>query len=440
MSGTAALTYRAFVLKEHRLLLYGVLMTLFSSFGQTFLVSQFVPGLLERFAIHTGQFGTLYALATLTSGLSLPIFGRLLDRTDLVRFSVAVATGLAVACWTMALARNILLLFAGLVGLRLFGQALLGLTASTAMARLFVEFRGRALSLTTLGYPLGEALFPVLVVRLIGRAGWGATWGLLGLAVGGLLVPAICGLVRGSARKAPGASAAARQGRDAGAGDRVPDFLRDARFLLLVPSSMAGPFVVTGVLLYQLPLAEAKGWSSALMAHGFVVFAAVRLVASLGIGPVVDRFGPSRLVAFVQVPLILGLVAAREGSQPWVVFVMFLLMGLTIGSGGVLLTSLYAQLFGIHCLGRLKGITAMVAVVSSAGSPVLLGWLLRYGVSFDVILPGLAGVSGCAAACAAVACALRRGPRVLNGTNPPKSRRPDLVGIRDTTQKGKHTA
>ncbi len=144
------------------------------------------------------------------------------------------------------------------------------------------------------------------------------------------------------------------------------------------------------------------------MANGFVVFAAMRLVASLCAGPVVDRFGPSRLVAFAQVPLILGLLLAREGSRPWVVFVMFLLMGLTVGSGGVLLTSLYAQLFGIHCLGRLKGVTAMLAVVSSSGSPVLLGWLLRYGVPFEIILPGLAGVALLAAVCAAVACALRR--------------------------------
>jgi MFS family permease len=63
------------------MLSFGVLLTLFSSFGQTFLISMFVPRLLETFQLNTAQFGLLYAAATITSALSLPFFGRLIDRT-----------------------------------------------------------------------------------------------------------------------------------------------------------------------------------------------------------------------------------------------------------------------------------------------------------------------------------------------------------------------
>ncbi|MBI4326718.1 MAG: hypothetical protein HY674_15855 [Chloroflexi bacterium] len=55
------------------MLSFGVLLTLFSSFGRTFLISMLVPRLLEEFALNTAQYGALYAGATLTSALALPM-------------------------------------------------------------------------------------------------------------------------------------------------------------------------------------------------------------------------------------------------------------------------------------------------------------------------------------------------------------------------------
>lgn len=179
-----------------RILSFGILLTLFSSFGQTFLISVFVPRFLESFALNTAQFGTLYAAATLTSASCLPYFGRLLDRVPLRRFSPAVGLGLAASCLTLAFAPNVALLFAAIVGLRLTGQGLLGLTASTTMARVFARDRGRALSVTGIGYPLGEGLLPLGVVILIHAVGWRVSWGVLGAVVVLLLLPIMSWLLR----------------------------------------------------------------------------------------------------------------------------------------------------------------------------------------------------------------------------------------------------
>ena len=116
---------RKFLTRHPRLLSFGVLLTLFSSFGQTFLISVFVPQILADFSLNSGQFGTLYAGATLCSAASLPFFGKLLDRSDLGRYTLAVGLALACSCWLLALAPNVPVLF----------LALLGLTAATAMAR-----------------------------------------------------------------------------------------------------------------------------------------------------------------------------------------------------------------------------------------------------------------------------------------------------------------
>ncbi|MDT8444540.1 MAG: MFS transporter, partial [Desulfuromonadales bacterium] len=153
--------YFSFLHAHPQILIFGMLLTFFSSFGQTFLISIFVPYFLEVFALDTAQFGLLYATATLASAASLPWFGRLLDRVPLRRFSLAAGLGLVLACLAIALAPNVGFLFVALLGLRLTGQGLLSLTASITMARVFERGRGRALSLSGLGYPLGEGLLPL---------------------------------------------------------------------------------------------------------------------------------------------------------------------------------------------------------------------------------------------------------------------------------------
>jgi MFS family permease len=95
----------------------------------------------------------------------------------------------------MALAPNVPLLFLAILGLRLTGQGLLSLTASTAMARVFGQGRGKALSLSGLGYPLGEGLLPLLVVLLIHGVGWRFSWGILGALIALLLLPATYSLL-----------------------------------------------------------------------------------------------------------------------------------------------------------------------------------------------------------------------------------------------------
>ncbi|HOO93565.1 MAG TPA: hypothetical protein PKX94_08850, partial [Opitutales bacterium] len=76
------MSYLRFVLSHPRALGFGVLLTLFSSFGQTFLISIFVPRMIDEMGLSTGGFGTLYSVATVLSASCLPFFGRILDRVS----------------------------------------------------------------------------------------------------------------------------------------------------------------------------------------------------------------------------------------------------------------------------------------------------------------------------------------------------------------------
>ena len=229
------MAYFRFFLTHPRVLSFGVLLTLFSSFGQTFLISIFVPRLLEEFTLDTARFGALYAAATLMSAASLPFFGRLIDRITLRAFSLAVGGSLVISCFLMSLAPNIVVLFVAILGLRLTGQGLSSLTASTAMARAFTEGRGKALSVSGLGYPLGEGLLPMVVVLLIHVAGWRVSWGILGGAIAVVLLPGMISLLRDLEPLHQ------REIAEHQAHPPKPRLWRDRRFYLLRRVSRSGP-------------------------------------------------------------------------------------------------------------------------------------------------------------------------------------------------------
>lgn len=375
------MAYLRFFLTHPRVLSFGVLLTLFSSFGQTFLISIFVPRLLEEFTLNTAQFGGIYAGATLASAASLPFFGRLIDRITLRAFSLTVGLGLVAACFGMALAPNVAVLFLAILGLRLTGQGLLSLTASTTMARVFPEGRGKALSVSGLGYPLGEGLLPMAIVLLIHAAGWRLSWGILGGIIAVVLLPGMISLLRDVEPL--------HQSEIAEHKAHPPKLRlwRDVRFYLLLPGNLFLGLVLTALFLYQVPLAESRGWSAQTMAAAFIGFAMARVVASLAIGPVIDRWGAVRLFPVILVPVCVGLLALSLGSAPWIAFVYLILAGASQGIASPMMTALWAEVYGVESLGATKSTVSMLGIFATALGPLLLGGLLKAGVTFSVIVP-----------------------------------------------------
>lgn len=169
--------------------------------------------------------------------------------------------------------------------------------------------------------------------------------------------------------------------------------MRDWRFYALLPGSLFLPLVLTALFLYQVPLAEARGWSLETMASAFVGFAAARLAGSLLIGPLIDRCGALRLFPYVVLPVFAGLVTLSLGSAEWVALVYLALAGVSQGIAGPTMTALWAEVFGTQSLGATKGTVATMGVLATAIGPILLGGLLQWGIPFRFIVPGCAGLA-----------------------------------------------
>ena len=83
-----------FIRTNSRWLFGGLLLTIFSSFGQTYFIALFGAEIRQTFDLSHGDFGGIYMIGTLTSAATLVWVGRVVDH-----YSVsAVAFYVCVAC------------------------------------------------------------------------------------------------------------------------------------------------------------------------------------------------------------------------------------------------------------------------------------------------------------------------------------------------------
>jgi MFS family permease len=367
-----------------RLLAFGILACFSSAFGQTFFISLFNPQWRNTFELTHSEIGALYSTATLFSGLLLVQVGKWLDHVPLVRFTTLSVLAFAGGCVLLANAPSAIVLLPAFLLVRLCGQGLMGHIAVSSMARFFERGRGRAISIATLGFPLGEAILPSVVVMLVAMVGWRDTWMLAAAVLLVIILPLLAWLPR----QAPLADPAVQR-QLTGYGRR--EVLRDARFWLLLPIMLATPFIVTGLFFHQATLAMSQGWSLALLASAFIAFAVSQTASSLLTGVLVDRFGARKLLHFFLLPLGVGAIALGLTNVAWLAFAYMALAGLSAGANGTLAGAIWAELYGTRHIGAIRAMYSALMVLSTAASPVLLGVLLDYGWSMPKLAMAMGG-------------------------------------------------
>ncbi|MFC4174746.1 nitrate/nitrite transporter [Microvirga sp. GCM10011540] len=386
------------LLKHHwRAIGLGFALTFVSSFGQTFFISLSGPNIRNAFGLTHGGFGLIYSLATLASGILMIWIGSLIDRVSIPLYATVALLGLAAAAASLSVAPNLLVLGLSLFFLRLFGQGMLSHAGIMSTARLPAGIRGRAVSVATLGFSGGEAVFPAIAVALIASLGWTGTWrtaalvALACLAIGWALSPFL--KARGSSL--PDASSASEPHE---AGPRWIDTLRDWRFLALIPTMIGYPAIMTAYLFHQRFIAEAKGWPLELLATGITVFALVSVAVTMTAGTLADRFGAVRLSHFYLVGMILASVTLATASGPFVPLLFFSLIGLTAGCTNVVIAAVLAEIYGTRHLGKIRALAGAIMVIASAAGPVVAGPLFDIGVGIDAVALGFAAYLIAAAA------------------------------------------
>ncbi|MFP4161273.1 MAG: MFS transporter [Ectothiorhodospira sp.] len=385
--------YLRFVRRNGRFLLFGLLAAALSGFGQTFYIGVFGGVLRADFGLSHGQYGLIYSLATLGSGLLVAWAGGWIDRMPLARFVTGVSLGVAAGCLVMASATSAAALVLGLFLLRFCGQGLFMHTASTSMARHFEAHRGKAVSIASKGLPLAEAVMPAAGVALIGLVGWRTTWWFSAGAMVAVFLPLLLWLLRGRVRVESGD--ADGDGREGAARPRRRQWtrgevLRDLRFYRILPVVLAPPFVMTAMVFHLAQLAADKGWSLEALAGAFTGFAAAHVLGLLVSGILLDRLGARPMLRVFLLPMLVGLLLIATLDHPLLAWVFMSLMGLSIGGAGTLLGALWPVLYGTTHLGAIRAMVHAAMVLSTAITPVTVGLGLDAGLGMETVALALA--------------------------------------------------
>ena len=380
--------YLRFAAQNLRLLSFGFVMLLGSSFGQTYFIGVFGPAVRGELGLTHTSWSAVYMAGTLMSALLLPWTGRQIDRLFLPRYSAMVIVALACAATFMALVPSALFLIGAIFLLRQTGQGLMSHTGSTTMARYLPKDRGKAVSLASMGLSVGEAVLPVLMVVAIAAIGWRASYGLAALATALIILPTALWLLRGHHVRHQAHEdllASQRQSGVEAGGLSRRQVLKDYRFYLLLPATSAPSFIATALFFHHLALAELKGWDATWFTGSYWVYAVGSTLAMLAVGPLIDRLTAVRVLPAFLLPLAVALMLVWAFDNAWWAWAYLFLLGATSGIGYTGLTALWAEIYGVKNLGAIKSLFTSIAVFASALGPLAMGFMMDGGVSIENI-------------------------------------------------------
>lgn len=382
--------YFLFIRQNGPLLLFGFISIFWGSLGQSFFISWYGASIQDSLHLSAAAYGGIYSTATLISGLSIIYVGGLIDRMSLFRFTLLAAFGLLTGCIIMATSQNSLSLIIGFFLLRLCGQGLLPHTAQTTMARYFNNNRGKALSISGNGVPIGETLLPISAVALISIIGWRNSWFVFAASVLLLYIPLTFWLLQKQSKAAISIHKPATNSMTKSLG-RI-HVLTDYRFWLALPAILATPFILTGIFIHQGFILEQKNWTATWLASCFIIMGLAHGISSLISGVLVDKFSASRLLPFMLLPLLLALLtlAFLNGNLTALLFMSFL--GMSIGATSPVIGALWAEIYGTENLGAIRSLMASIIIVSTAIAPILFGLFIDANITAYTLFSITAGM------------------------------------------------
>ncbi len=368
-----------------KVIVFGFIFTFFSSFGQSFFLGIFNTSIRETLSITHGQFGSIYASATLCSSLLLIWVGKKIDDINIFRFAIYVTLLLSFSCFFFSKISSIIFLFIAIFLMRFSGQGMMSHTATTTVSRYFTISRGRALSICWFGLSSAEFILPVLMVFLLSLTSWQNIWTVIALLILIFLPIASFFLVRTvklDTRESTGGEEFKEE--NIKQWKRI-EVIKDYKFYIVSMNMLAMPWIATGVFVYQSFITESKNWGPFVIAQSFMSYSVFSVITLLISGFLIDKFTSRKLLIFMNIPLFLSTFVIIYFDAQFTAFIFLGLIGISNGLANVLGSSTWAEVYGVKHIGSIKALTTALMVFSTAFGTALFGILIDIGFSIEKI-------------------------------------------------------
>ena len=368
-----------------KVILFGFIFTFFSSYGQSFFLGLFNSSIRDALSITHGQFGSIYASATLLSSFILVWIGKKVDEFNILKFASYVIVLLAISCFVFSKISSVFFLFFSIFLMRLSGQGLMSHTATTTIARFFEKSRGRALSTTWLGLSLAEFVLPLLIIFLLTFLDWRDIWISISIFVIFILPIITFLLVKNIKLDSRETSNFKTDKKENIKQWKRNEVLKDYRFYIICLSMLAMPWIATGTFVYQSFIVSSKSWGPYVIAQSFMVYSILSVVTLFLSGFLIDKFSSRKLLIYMNIPLLLSTVVLHYFSSPISSFIFLGLIGISNGLANVLGSSTWAEIYGVKYIGSIKALTTALMVFSTAFGTALFGILIDNSFSIEQI-------------------------------------------------------
>ena len=368
-----------------KVIIFGFIFTFFSSFGQSFFLGLFNTSIRNELSITHGQFGSIYASATLLSSFILVWIGKKIDDVNILKFASYVIILLSISCFLFSKISSIIFLFFSIFLMRLAGQGLMSHTATTTISRYFEKSRGRALSLTWLGLSLAEFILPLLIVFLLTFIEWRNIWISISILVLLILPFASFFLVK----------SINLESREVSFDNKIElkkikqwkriEVIKDYRFYIICLNMLAMPWIATGTFVYQSFISTSKEWGPYVIAQSFMVYSILSVITLFFSGFLIDKFSSRKLLIYMNIPLLLSAFVLYYFTDPISSFIFLGLIGISNGLANVLGSSTWAEIYGVKYIGSIKALTTALMVFSTAFGTALFGILIDNGLNIEQI-------------------------------------------------------
>ena len=368
-----------------KVIIFGFIFTFFSSFGQSFFLGLFNAPIRNELGISHGQFGSIYASATICSSLLLIWVGKKIDDYRILNYSLFVIILLFASSLFFSFINSIYFLAVAIFLIRLSGQGLMSHASTTTISRFFEKSRGKALSTIWFGLSTAEFILPVLITYFFLIYSWRTVWQGISLLVILFLPFVIFNTIKSINLDSREKDIYPKLKKIKIKSWRRRDVIKDFRFYIISLNMLAMPWMATGIFVYQSFITDSKMWAIYTIPKAFMVYSITSIITLFVSGILVDKFTGRKLILFMNLPLLSAMLVLYQFNHEFLAYVFLGLIGVSNGLANILGSSTWAEIYGVKYIGSIKALTTAFMVFSTAFGTAVFGLLIDNGFSIENI-------------------------------------------------------
>ena len=368
-----------------KVIIFGFIFTFFSSFGQSFFLGLFNAPIRNELGITHGQFGNIYATATICSSIILIWIGKKIDDYRILNYSFFVVILLFFSSLFFSFINSIYFLAVAIFLMRLSGQGLMSHASTTTISRFFERSRGKALSTIWFGLSTAEFILPVLVTYFFLIYSWRTVWQGIAILIILLLPFVIISTIKSVNLDSRETNINPKNKKIKIKSWRRREVIRDYRFYIVSLNMLAMPWLATGTFVYQSFISDSKMWAIYTIPKAFMVYSITSIATLFLSGFLVDKFTGRKLILIMNIPLLLAMYVLFKFNHEIFAYIFLGLVGVSNGLANILGSSTWAEIYGVKYIGSIKALTTALMVFSTAFGTAVFGLLIDKGFTIENI-------------------------------------------------------